>query len=62
MRKTVYIDEYAQLVEQSKSTYTVTLQGSYEWHTFSQSWAYEIEKITPYIPIKKIYSSKKLHE
>ena len=54
----IKIDKYGNICENGE--YTVTLNGSYQWHFMSGKWEYEVEKVEPKLPIKYIYSEKEL--
>ena len=51
----VFIDEFGQVVEESKSNYKVVLNGSYSWYFIGKCWQYEIKSIFPKIPLSHIF-------
>ena len=54
----VFIDEFGHIVPKEQSKYEVTLTGSYNWSYFLNAYFYEIETITPNIPLKTISSKE----
>lgn len=56
--KTVKIDDFGNICENGK--YTLHLTGCYEWCCVAKCWVYEVEKTTPEISIKTVYSKTHL--
>lgn len=56
VQSVVFIDDFGLVVEESKSTYRVTLSGSYIWCFVSKCWKHEIKEIFPKIPLSYILS------
>ena len=54
----VSIDEYGNLNE--NGFYKVTLTGSYTYNRYFNHYEYEVKKIIPKIPLKKIITQKLL--
>jgi hypothetical protein len=60
MNHIVFIDEFGQIVEESKSKYKVFLQGSYQWAHFRKGWYFDVEKTIPALQMKTLFSTEML--